>query len=510
MDVNTPTVQVREGSYGSRVVAVEPGGVGFIPHDERHGRAVGLLWMWTSPNFEFATVFVGVIPILLFGETFGQAVAALLLGTALGAIAVGVVSARGPAFGVPQMVLSRLAFSWRGNRLPAGLNAVSGVGWFAVNSVSGALALAALTGWRPVLCLGLIAAVQVGVAFAGHNLVQVFERYACPVLAVVFLAAAMTVLVKATPHTAVGGPGGGVAGFFVTFSAAFGYSAGWTTCACDYTRYLKADTSPAVVALWSGLGVFLPNILLEVVGVAAVTIGFGAHGGATGWFDNPTRQFVSLMPTWLGDATLLAIALGAVAANVINIYSGAISFLAMAASPGDRVGWLRRRQRAVVVIAFGVGGFVVAWSALHDASHKYNNFLLIVAYWTGPWLGVYLTDQLLRRGTRTHHLLFDRTHDRWNGAIAMAIAAVVSVWLFGNQSGHPGYVGIVPKHHRAVGDLTLVAGFLMAATLHFGYRYPQLSAGTQRARQQHNRYRFRPNHANNDRLIRRSSNQYNP
>ena len=37
------------------------------------------------------------------------------------------------------MVLSRLAFGYWGNALPAGLNSVTaGIGWFAVNSVSGA------------------------------------------------------------------------------------------------------------------------------------------------------------------------------------------------------------------------------------------------------------------------------------------------------------------------------------------------------------------------------------
>ena len=48
-------------NYGDRVVAVEPGGVEFIPLDERHGRPLQLLWTWTSPNMEFATVGVGIL-----------------------------------------------------------------------------------------------------------------------------------------------------------------------------------------------------------------------------------------------------------------------------------------------------------------------------------------------------------------------------------------------------------------------------------------------------------------
>src|SRR3954447_26712329 len=111
--VETPTevsAEVREGSYGARVTAVEPGGAGFIPLDDRHGPPLNLLWTWMSPNLEFATVFVGVISVLYFQQTFGQAVAAIVLGTGLGSMSHGILSARGPSMGVPQMVMSRIAF----------------------------------------------------------------------------------------------------------------------------------------------------------------------------------------------------------------------------------------------------------------------------------------------------------------------------------------------------------------------------------------------------------------
>src|SRR3954463_16202300 len=109
--VGTPaevSAEVREGSYGARVTAVEPGGAGFIPLSERHGRPLDLFWTWMSPNLEFATIFVGVLAVLAFGQSFWQAVAAIVLGTALGSASHGVLSARGPAFGVPQMILSRI------------------------------------------------------------------------------------------------------------------------------------------------------------------------------------------------------------------------------------------------------------------------------------------------------------------------------------------------------------------------------------------------------------------
>src|SRR5215470_11700573 len=119
MTTAIPEIQaeVREGVYGTKVAAVEPGGAGFIPLNERHGRPLNLFWTWMSPNLEFATIFVGVLAVQVFGLTLWQALAAIVLGTALGSLSQGVLSARGPSTGVPQMILSRIGFGFLGNIL---------------------------------------------------------------------------------------------------------------------------------------------------------------------------------------------------------------------------------------------------------------------------------------------------------------------------------------------------------------------------------------------------------
>jgi nucleobase:cation symporter-1, NCS1 family len=45
----------------------------------------------------------------------------------------------------------------------------------------------------------------------------------------------------------------------------------------------------------------------------------------------------------------------------------------------------------------------------------------------------------------------------------MAISMGVSIWLFANQTD---YVGVLPKHHPAFGDLTFEVGFVLAALLY--------------------------------------------
>jgi NCS1 family nucleobase:cation symporter-1 len=450
VDAPSVSAEVREGSYGARVTAVEPGGAGFIALNERHGRPLHLLWTWMSPNLEFATIFVGVISVLYFGQTFGQAVAAIVLGTALGSATHAALSSRGPSMGVPQMILSRIAFGYRGNILPAGLNAiVAGIGWFAVNSVSGALALATLTGLPNLLCLLLVVIAQVVIAFFGHNLVQAFERYAFPLLAVVFLITSIITLSKAAPST-VAAQTGGIGGFLLTVGAAFGYAAGWNPYATDYTRYLPAGTSKTATGLWAGLGVFVSCAFLEIVGAASATI-------AAPGIENPTAAFTSHLPSVMANLTLLAIALGAISANAINIYSGSMSFLALGINVPSGI------RRAIISGVFGVLGFLLAWSGLKDAGEKYESFLLVIAYWVGPWLAVYFTDWWLRSGRRVDGFLYDKAHNPWSGAIAMAVGMVVSIWLFSNQSK---YVGPAPSHWKSLGDITFEVGFLVSALIY--------------------------------------------
>ena len=450
-------IEVREGTYGDKVIAVEPGGAEFIPLTERHGRPLNLFWTWTSPNMEFATVFVGFIGVVYFGLSFWETFLAVVLGTALGSITLGILGTAGPQYGVPQMVLSRLGFGYWGNVLPAGINAlVAGIGWFAVNSVSGALALSALTGMPEVLALLIVVALQLVVAFLGHNLIHVFERYAFPLLVVIFLIASVWTLGKAHPgavHKTIPGA------FLIELGATFGYAVGWNPYASDYTRYLKPETSKRAIALWSFLGVFLSCVLLETVGAAAGTL--PAVASAT----NPTAGWTGIFPTWLADLTLIAIVVGGIAANALNIYSGAISFTAL----GFKLPLIARR--AIVALGFGAIGFFVAWSGLSDAGAKYNNFLLIIAYWIAPWLAVMFCDMYLRRRqspAQLEHLLFNRRFTNWAGPVAMAVGAAVSIWLFANQP--PRYVGIVPTHNGNFGDLTFEVGFVLTGAIYLTWR----------------------------------------
>jgi NCS1 family nucleobase:cation symporter-1 len=444
---------------------VEPGGIEAIPASKRHGSPWQLLATWSAPNLEFATVFVGVIAVAFFGLGFWQAIAGIVIGNALGAASQGILSTWGPREGLAQLVLSRTAFGTRGNIIPAGINSlVAGIGWFAVNSVSGAFALSLLIPALPTwLSLIIIVVLEIVLAFVGHDLVQVFERYASIVLGLIFLIAVIAVFSSA--HVAISGHGSNgfsFGGFTLTVAAAFGYAAGWNPYASDYSRYLPKSTSGKKIFWAAGLGNFVSCTILMAAGAAAATLaGYNA--------DNPTDSFVaaSVMPFWVREITLIAIAVGAIAANALNVYSGAMSFLAV----GIKIPFGLRR--AIVAIGFGVIGFFVALSALPDAGVSYTNFLLIIAYWIAPWLGIVFVDRWLRRGTSIAGFVTDKpTYNNWAGPIAFVVSIVVSIWLFANQESYQGVIvkATTPDVKFAIssiGDLTAFVGFVLAGVLYF-------------------------------------------
>ena len=240
--------------------------------------------------------------------------------------------------------------------------------------------------------------------------------------------------------------------WLVFLGAVYGYAAGWNPFASDYARYLPATEDPKVAGRSAALGLFTSAAILEIFGAAAVTAGMGdyAHG-------NPVAQYTHLMPTWLGKLVLLGIVLGSICANALNIYSGVMSFL----TSGIKLG--AGRARAIFTLVVGVLGFLLAHWAMGNPTNNLENFLLVMAYWIGPWLGVMAADKILRKGASVERFLF-ASRENPAGPIAFLVATGLSIWLFANQTY---YVGYFPKHNGNLGDITFLVGFALSFALYF-------------------------------------------
>ncbi|MBP7835223.1 MAG: cytosine permease [Rhodoluna sp.] len=442
-------------SGSAKATSIETNDIAPIPAGERHGKAWHLFTVWSSPNLEFATIFIGALAVFA-GLNVWQAILAVTLGNAIAAVTHGWFSSWGPRHGVPQMVISRSAFGLRGNILPAATSTlVAGIGWFAVNTTSGAFALTSLTSLPVAVSVTIIIVVQVVAAFIGHNFIQKFERYAFFYLAVVFAIVAVIIISqgKYDVNPATDFKWGA---FSVGVALAYGYTQGWTAFAADFTRYLPANTSPRAVGLAAGLGNFTATTLLMSVGAIAWS---GVVGEGL-----PTTVFAEALPSWLAVLTLVGIAVGSVSANVLNIYSGTMSFIAA----GVKLGF--KTRRAIMVVIAGVLGGGISYFAVEDNFRFiFELFLLTVGYWLAPWVSILVVDRLLRKGQDIDKLITEGAkHRSIGGPIAFVVATVVSVSLFAKaEMPTVQFYGALTGPGPENGDWTAATGFVMAAVIYY-------------------------------------------
>ena len=308
----------------------------------------------------------------------------------------------------------------------------------------------------------IIVVAQVAIATLGHNFIHFFERWALPLLGVVFIVACIYIFARAHYDVSASpGPVGHFGAFTLLFTATFGYAAGWNPYAADYTRYMSSTIDRMRVGFWAGMGVFVSCVVLELAGAALATVS-GTKWGPT---DIPTVQLKQAMPDFVYYLTLLCIAVGAVAANAINIYSGTMSLVAL----GIReMGMTLRQRRAVLAVGAGVLGYLIGiiGQANVGPGSKYEYFLLLISYWIAPWIAVVLVDNWLRRGDYGDESMFyDTKYQRWQGVVAMGIGLVVSVGLFANV--YSVYIAPIPNNNPGIGDITFIVGFVLTAAIYY-------------------------------------------
>jgi NCS1 family nucleobase:cation symporter-1 len=440
--------------YVDEVVKIEPKGIEHVADGERHGRPGSVFSLWFGANVELATLSTGVAAVVLFGLNFTEAAIGLIIGNILGALVIGALSTYGPRLGVPQMVHSRSAFGFFGNFIPGGLNTIAGVMWFGVNTVLGVFALVELTGMSFLLGLIIMAGIQVVVAVYGHNMIHAVERWLWGVLTLVFIGVSLYAFVHApynlpfSPKAPLGFEGIS-GGMIEAVGLAFSYILGWTAYASDYTRYLPGKVSARRVAGLAGSANFIASLWLELLGVALAAEFPKAAVGA-----NPVGILVGISPHWLVVVALIAVALGTITANVLNIYSSSLSSLVVQVP-------IKRWTAAVLV---GVVGAVVAWLG-HQAYYlNYENFLFLLAYWIAPWAAIVLVDFFVfHRGRYRTDLLYDPRRVLRPGFWAWIIGVAVSVPFF-NQTLYTGFIAYNNPH---LGDLSYYVSFVVAGGLYW-------------------------------------------
>ena len=406
------------GTYTDEVMVIEPHGIEHIGDNERHGKPYLQGTIWFAAQINFVTVLIGSLAVV-FGLGFWAAVITCVTANILGALMNSAAVAMGPKLGMPQMPMSRAAFGYIGNYLPAFLASTLFVGYFATTNIVGAETVQQIWHGAPytpvAIVLGVVAIV---LTIYGYNLVHSIERYMSMALGVIFLV--LTVLAFAhgfgpSHATTVHGKAfwESVA---LEFMIIFSFTASWAPYASDFSRYLPANTPSRKPFGWSFLGMVLGTSWMNIVGVYLGTL--AAKGGILAGVGTISHGFANI--------AYVGIILGGLMVCVINAYSGALSGIT----------WDIPLKRVPAVVLIGVISVVlsVAFGGPKFQS-SLEDFLFLVAYFVTPWLAIVIIDFWgLHRGGAGYpdtSEFYKRNGAfgtiRWAGLLSFLIGVAVSV-----------------------------------------------------------------------------------
>jgi len=431
---------------------LEVQGMAPIPAEGRYGRKFRLFTVWFAPNLVPAAVFTGTLATASFiGLSLWTGILAIILGNIIGALPASFTAIMGPRTGMPQLPLSRMAFG-RAIVVPGLANWLTTIAWDAINALFGSEALVVLFHLPFWLGLLIIIAAQGTLAVFGFELIHTFEKWASIILGVIF--AILTVKIALigdihVPQQTHGGPA--VGGFLLMVAIVAGFTIGYGGYASDYTRYYKADISAWAVGWRTLAGLALSSGWLEILGLL-VASKLAA--------DQTSQGIYHLMGGgFLGVIAMLGIAVGTVAIDAMDDYTGSLSLQ----STGIRI------SRPVSAGIVGIGGFALALYMYEgNVVSTFENIVLFSGYWAAPYVAIVLSEWWLRKGqVNVSQLLHLRDLETgWEGLIALLAGFGAAVPFMDATI----FVGPVSSGPLYGGDLAYEVGFVVAGAVYLVLR----------------------------------------
>ncbi len=369
---------------------IEPRGLEQVPDEARHGRPAELFGLWAGAFTNWTTLLTASLLTTFFGLGLWDGLLAVVLGSAAGALILGLLSVTGPRSGLPQLAFSQRVFGPAGTRIAAFGTLILSTGWFAVGLVISAQAGQQLLGLFGVRLPGndllpwvlLAALLSVVVAIYGHKTIQVFETWGAGVFMVLTLGLFLVMLPQLhwDIAPAVQGGWGAYAGaFMLGFMINFGLIASWYPYAGDYSRYLPRNSSGRAITLAVMLGILVPMALLGLFGLMIPSIDPGLAADPAG---GPLVVVVHHTPAWVAAPFLLLNIAGLIWGNYMDIYTAGMAFLTL----GVRI------QRWQSALAMGVLSTLVSLIAVlvYDFHTLYQQFLSLTYLWCPAWAVIVL------------------------------------------------------------------------------------------------------------------------
>ncbi|MQY05221.1 purine-cytosine permease family protein [Actinomadura macrotermitis] len=319
-------------------------------------------------------------------------IVAMIVGTVLGGLMLGLAAAPGAITGKPAMVLLRGLFGARLSMVPTVLNIAQLVGWGTFELI--VIADAARSLWDGVPRWGYVVAAGVlttALTIWPLGSVRVLRRYVTAAVLVALVYFYVQLLREPLPDLTHGSWGG----FWIGADAALAVSISWVPVAADYTRHARSAKGAYGAA---AIGYSVTQIFAYVLGLLALALVAG----------DSTKVFDPFLHVTLGVVFFAVFVLREADQSFANVYSTAVSIQNL----------VPKADRRVLTVALGTG--ITALALALDIG-DYAGFLSLIGSVFVPMLGVLAADFFLGAGRRG-----------WDtGSTAPSRWGMVAAWLAG-------------------------------------------------------------------------------
>ncbi|CAI4061192.1 hypothetical protein SUVZ_05G1370 [Saccharomyces uvarum] len=422
-------------SFLNRIAAslsAETKGIEPITDDEKTDDSIlNAASMWFSANMVLPAYAIGALGPLVFGLNFGQSVLVIIFFNLIGLVSVAFFSVFGAELGLRQMVLSRYLVGNVAARIFSLINFIACIGWGIVNTVASSQVLNMVNpGHQCPLWAGCIVIIgaTVIVTFFGYNVIHSYEKWAWVPNFAVFLVIIARLARSGKFVLGEWTSGPTTAGNVLSFgSTVYGFAAGWTTYAADYTVYMprKANKYKIFFSLVAGLA--SPLYFTMILGAAVAMTAVGDPTWRAYYDDNSIGglTFAILVPNSLhgfGQFCCVLLSLSTIANNVPNMYTIALSVQATW-EPFAKV------PRVVWTLLGNAAALAISIPACYYFSTFMNYFMDSIGYYLAIYISIACSEHFIYRRSFSAYNVDDWNNwDRLPIGIAGTVALIVGAF----------------------------------------------------------------------------------
>ena len=434
--------------------------IGPIPEDERFGRTWELFGIWFGMNMSPLTIVTGALATTTLRLSIGWAILAILVGHAVGGLAMALHAAQGPRLGVPQLLQARGQFGMYGAAIIALIAVANFIGFFASNLIVIVDALSTVTtigdGWWVIVAATLVSLVA---STFGYKVLR-WVTVAAAVVVGLLVAFAFGWILSTAHLDAMWVTGNGLntAGFLSMIAIGAMWQISYAPYVSDYSRYMPRDTGVRASFWASYTGCVSSAALLMVLGaiIGAIT--------------NATNTLVALA-SLVGAAApvmMLGFAIATAAYNSVNTYCSALCALSVAQT--FKPSWTPRLlSRVVMTILVHAIGLALALLAKDNFVAYFSDFITWILYVMIPWSAINLVDYyIVRHGDYAVDEFFypdGGRYGKWNvRAISVYVVGLAFEIPFISTSTFHGFL----NHALGGVDIAWVFGFLICGLAYYG------------------------------------------